>query len=96
MIQLRAELLVPDALGVIVIDDGDGISPHFGSEGLRLGLALISSLTTGLEIERHEPHGTTVRMRFSLWPDECRRPSVEAGRSGWRLRAVYATSTGRS
>jgi len=65
-IQLRAELLVPDTLGVIVIDDGDGMSPHPGSEGLRLGLPLISAVTTGLEIERHKPHGTTVRMRFSL------------------------------
>jgi anti-sigma regulatory factor (Ser/Thr protein kinase) len=65
-IELRAELLVPDTLLVAVIDDGDGMSPNPGSSGLGLGLPLMGSLPMGLEIERHDPHGTTVRMRFSL------------------------------
>ena len=65
-IELRAELLVPDTLGVVVSDDGDGMSPHPGSQGLGFGLPLIGAVTTGLEIERHQPHGTSVRMRFSL------------------------------
>jgi anti-sigma regulatory factor (Ser/Thr protein kinase) len=65
-IELRAELLVPDTLGVVVNDDGDGMSPHPESPGLGLGLSLIGSVTTGLEIECHRPHGTSVRMRFSL------------------------------
>src|SRR6266480_4384003 len=63
---LRAELLVPDTLLVVVTDDGDGMSPHPEYPGLGLGLPLMGSLPTGLEIERHDPHGTTVRMRFSL------------------------------
>src|SRR5215471_545595 len=32
-IELRAEPLVPDTLLVVVIDDGDGMSPHPGSSG---------------------------------------------------------------
>src|SRR6266496_1445392 len=62
-IELRAESLVPDALRVVVIDDGDGMSLHAGYPGLGLGLALIGSLTTALEIEPHQPHGTSVSMR---------------------------------
>jgi anti-sigma regulatory factor (Ser/Thr protein kinase) len=65
-IELRAELLVPDTLRVAVNDDGDGMSPHPDSPGLGLGLSLIGSVTTDLEIARHEPHGTSVRMRFCL------------------------------
>jgi anti-sigma regulatory factor (Ser/Thr protein kinase) len=65
-IELRAELLVPDTLLVVVIDDGDGMSPNPGSSGLGLGLPLMGSLPAGLELERRDPHGTTVRMRFSL------------------------------
>jgi anti-sigma regulatory factor (Ser/Thr protein kinase) len=65
-IELRAELLVPDTLLVVIIDDGDGMSPHPETPGLGLGLPLMASLPAGLEIERHNPHGTTVRMRFSL------------------------------
>jgi stage II sporulation protein AB (anti-sigma F factor) len=65
-IELRAELLVPDTLLVVVIDDGDGMSPNAGSSGLGLGLPLMGSLPASLELERRDPHGTTVRMRFSL------------------------------
>ena len=64
-IEMRAEVLVPDTLLVVVVDDGDGMSPHPEATGLGLGLPLIASVA-GLEIERHNPHGTTVRMRFSL------------------------------
>lgn len=65
-VELKAELLVPDTLLVVVTDDGDGMSPHTGYSGLGLGLPLIGSLTEGVEIEPHPPHGTSVRMRFSL------------------------------
>ena len=65
-IELRAEPLGPDTLLVVVLDDGDGMSPDPGSRGLGLGLALMGWLAWSLEIERHDPHGTTVRMRFPL------------------------------
>jgi anti-sigma regulatory factor (Ser/Thr protein kinase) len=65
-IALRAEVLVPDTLLVVVSDDGEGMSPHAGYSGLGLGLSLIGSLTTGVEIEPHKPRGTSVRMQFSL------------------------------
>ena len=42
------------------------MSPHPDSPGLGLGLPLIGAVTTKLEIERHQPHGTSVSMRFSL------------------------------
>jgi two-component sensor histidine kinase len=69
-IELRAELLVPDTLLVVVTDDGEGMSPHPGHSGLGLGIPLIGSLTTGVEIEPHRPHGTSVRMRFALASQE--------------------------
>jgi anti-sigma regulatory factor (Ser/Thr protein kinase) len=65
-IELRAELLVPDTLRVDVNDDGDGMSPHPELPGLGLGFSLIGAVTTGLEIECHQPHGTSLHMRFSL------------------------------
>ena len=65
-IELRAELLVPDTLRVDINDDGDGVSPHPESPGLGLGLSLIGAVTTSLEIECHQPHGTSLHMRFSL------------------------------
>jgi anti-sigma regulatory factor (Ser/Thr protein kinase) len=65
-IEVQAELLVPDTLLVVVTDDGEGMSLHAGYAGLGLGLPLIGSLTTGVEIAPHQPHGTSLRMRFSL------------------------------
>lgn len=65
-IELRAELLVPETLLVVVADDGDGMMPNPRSTGIGLGLPLMASLCVGLEIEPSPPHGTRVSMRFPL------------------------------
>ena len=50
-------------LVVSVSDDGVGVTPNPDSPGLGLGLALIGSLSKGVEL-RKEGHGTTLVMRF--------------------------------
>jgi anti-sigma regulatory factor (Ser/Thr protein kinase) len=52
-----------DSLVVSVSDDGVGVTPNPDSPGLGLGLALIGSLSDGVEL-RKERHGTTLLMRF--------------------------------
>jgi anti-sigma regulatory factor (Ser/Thr protein kinase) len=52
-----------DSLVVSVSDDGVGVTPNPDSPGLGLGLALIGSLSAGVEL-RKEGHGTTLVMRF--------------------------------
>jgi anti-sigma regulatory factor (Ser/Thr protein kinase) len=68
-VELMAEVLVPDILRVTVTDDGDGMGLDPGNGGLGLGLSLISSLSSGVEIKERQPHGTIVRMQFSLDAD---------------------------
>ncbi|MGI8461245.1 MAG: ATP-binding protein [Solirubrobacterales bacterium] len=51
------------SLVVSVSDDGVGVKPNPDSPGLGLGLALIGSLTEGIELRRNG-HGTTLIMRF--------------------------------
>ena len=68
---LRIETLVPDTLVVSVTDDGIGITPDLGSDGLRsdglgIGLSLIGRFSHDFDICDAEPHGTAVTMRFSL------------------------------
>jgi two-component sensor histidine kinase len=52
-----------DSVVVSVSDDGVGVTPNPDSPGLGLGLALIGSLSAGVEL-RKEGHGTTLVMRF--------------------------------
>jgi anti-sigma regulatory factor (Ser/Thr protein kinase) len=52
-----------DSVVVSVSDDGVGVMPNPDSPGLGLGLALIGSLSAGVEL-RKEGHGTTLIMRF--------------------------------
>jgi anti-sigma regulatory factor (Ser/Thr protein kinase) len=67
-IELRASVLVPDTLVVSVSDDGDGMSPRTDSPGLGFGLPLVGEVCSGFAVERNEPHGTRVVMRFALTP----------------------------
>jgi serine/threonine-protein kinase RsbW len=77
-IELRASVLVPDTLVVSVADDGDGMSPRADSPGLGFGLPLVAELCDRFEVQRNEPHGTRVAMRFSLAPGEVDHPAVVA------------------
>lgn len=62
-IQVRA--FVDDEHVVVSIsDDGVGVTPNPDSPGLGLGLALIGSLTDGVEMNRGSGRGTTLVMRF--------------------------------
>ena len=65
-IEVMAEVLVPDTLRVTVTDDGAGMQPDPGSDGLGLGLSLIGLVSSGFEIRAARPHGTSVRMNFPL------------------------------
>jgi serine/threonine-protein kinase RsbW/stage II sporulation protein AB (anti-sigma F factor) len=49
---------------ISVSDDGVGVTPNPESPGLGLGLALIGSLTDGVELRKSPGHGTTLIMRF--------------------------------
>lgn len=53
-----------DRVVVSISDDGVGVTPNPDSPGLGLGLALIGSLTEGVELRRKPGHGTTLVMRF--------------------------------
>jgi anti-sigma regulatory factor (Ser/Thr protein kinase) len=70
-IWLSIEMLVPDTLVVSITDDGIGITPDLGgdgvgSDGLGIGLSLIGRFTNDFDVREAEPHGTTVTMRFQL------------------------------
>ena len=62
-IEVRA-IVERDNIVVSVSDDGIGVTPNPESPGLGLGLALIGSLTEGVEIRKDPGHGTTLIMRF--------------------------------
>ena len=51
------------ALGVVISDDGQGMTPRTDSPGIGLGLALIANLTDTMQIE-HDGGGTRLLMRF--------------------------------
>jgi serine/threonine-protein kinase RsbW len=57
-------------LEIVVCDRGRGLQPQLASDdsSLRLGLGLISALSSGYEIGRHGEVGTEVRIRMPLSP----------------------------
>jgi serine/threonine-protein kinase RsbW len=55
-----------DALTVVVADEGRGILPRPDSPGLGLGLPLIATLATSLELGTNDRDETEVRMTFAL------------------------------
>src|SRR4051812_21055138 len=55
------------AVTVVVIDDGDGMTPRIDSPGLGLGMPLMSTLADAIEVgAAPSGRGTAVRMRFAL------------------------------
>jgi anti-sigma regulatory factor (Ser/Thr protein kinase) len=60
--------LVDHHLEIVVADDGAGILPRADSPGLGLGLPLIATLATSLELSSDER--TEVRISFALGEDE--------------------------
>jgi serine/threonine-protein kinase RsbW len=85
-----------DTARVTVSDNGAGMEPRTDSPGLGLGLAMIASLTDGVEI-RPATHGsgTIVAMRFSLGRPESRLSpgGIERG-LGAELAAVASVTDG--
>jgi len=57
-------------LWVLIADEGCGLKPRADSPGLGMGLALIGSVSDGMEVVTRSCGGTEVRMRFSLRPSE--------------------------
>ena len=55
----------PDRLVVVVRDYGDGMMPRHDSPGLGLGLPLISTMASDLQIEAADGSGTLLRMHFA-------------------------------
>jgi anti-sigma regulatory factor (Ser/Thr protein kinase) len=53
-------------LTIVVRDEGPGITPRPDSPGLGLGLPLIASLATTVELRRDDHERTEVSMSFSL------------------------------
>lgn len=51
---------------VFVCDEGPGPMPRLGAPGLGLGLGLMAQLSDGFAIEKRQPRGTVVSLRFSL------------------------------
>jgi serine/threonine-protein kinase RsbW len=58
--------LVDGALTVVVSDEGRGILPRPDSPGLGLGLPLIATLASSLELGTNDREQTEVRMVFEL------------------------------
>jgi serine/threonine-protein kinase RsbW/stage II sporulation protein AB (anti-sigma F factor) len=56
------------ALTVVVSDEGRGILPRPDSPGLGLGLPLIATLASSLELGTNDRDETEVRMVFELDP----------------------------
>jgi serine/threonine-protein kinase RsbW/stage II sporulation protein AB (anti-sigma F factor) len=54
----------PEAMKVIIIDDGGGMRPNLESPGLGLGIPLITKLASQVNFDSSE-RGTTVSMTFA-------------------------------
>jgi anti-sigma regulatory factor (Ser/Thr protein kinase) len=67
-LEVAAEVEEDGILEIVVRDRGAGIRPRAESErpSLRIGLALIASLTETVEIRHGSEGGTEIRMRMSL------------------------------
>jgi anti-sigma regulatory factor (Ser/Thr protein kinase) len=62
---LTAHVLSPEAIRIVVVDDGNGMQLRSDTSGLGLGLALISELAEHFLIEAApDGHGTSVTMDF--------------------------------
>lgn len=68
--------LADGALTVIVSDEGRGILPRPDSPGLGLGLPLIATLASSLELGTNDREETEVRMVFELDPTPSVEPTV--------------------
>ena len=64
-IDMEAEL-DGDSLTIRVRDQGHGLEPRIDSEGLGLGLPLISKFSAASEIASSDDGGTEIVMRFDL------------------------------
>jgi anti-sigma regulatory factor (Ser/Thr protein kinase) len=58
--------VVEDELWILIADDGCGLRAGRESDGLGLGLALISQVSDGFVVMERACGGTEVRMRFEL------------------------------
>jgi anti-sigma regulatory factor (Ser/Thr protein kinase) len=67
-------------LWVLVADSGCGIHAGRDSDGLGLGLALISQLTDGFSVLERSSGGTELRLRFVIQAPEPGRQAPERGR----------------
>lgn len=56
----------PDAIALVVRDDGSGMRPRTDSPGLGVGVPLMTNLTQSLEFRERPEGGTEVVMRFAL------------------------------
>lgn len=68
-----------DGLLVVVADDGRGMASRPDSPGLGLGLPLMASLTTALEVRVSAAGGTEIRMAFPAPGPDAASAWAEAG-----------------
>src|SRR3954452_19545765 len=59
----------PDAIEVVVADEGSGMAPRSDSPGLGLGLPLIGRLSDAVGLRAAVNGGTVLTMRFSVAED---------------------------
>lgn len=71
-----------EAIAVSVRDNGAGMAPRPDSPGLGVGLPLIASLSSSLELIATPDGGTEVRMRFDLNGDEAGTPQTDQQAAG--------------